>query len=98
MEDFYYAGGVPVVIQELKKYLHMDALTVTGRSIGENTEGATCYNRDVIAALDTPLIEEAGIVDLKGNLCEDGAILKPSAASPTNTHCARASGANANAA
>lgn len=82
MEDFYYAGGLPTVIQELKDYLHMDALTVTGRAIGENTAGAPCYNRAVIATVDQPIIREAGIAVLRGNLCEDGAIIKPSAASP----------------
>ena len=82
MEDFYYAGGLPVVIQEMKAHLHMDALTVTGRSISENTANVTCYNRDVIATVDQPVIEESGIAVLRGNLCADGAIIKPSAASP----------------
>ncbi len=82
MEDFYYAGGLPVVIQELKDYLHMDALTVTGQSVAENTAGATCYNRDVIACIDNPIQTEAGLAVLRGNLCERGAIVKPSAASP----------------
>jgi dihydroxy-acid dehydratase len=82
MEDFYYAGGLPVVIQELKEVLHMDALTVTGKSIGENTVGAPCYNREVIACIEQPLQEEAGLAVLYGNLCEQGAIIKPSAASP----------------
>ena len=82
MEDFYYAGGLPVIIQELKKHLHMDAITVTSQSIGENTEGVKCWNRDVIATLDEPLQEEAGLAVLRGNLCEDGAIIKPSAATP----------------
>jgi L-arabonate dehydrase len=82
MEDFYYAGGLPVVIQELKEVLHLDALTVTGKSLGENTAGAPCYNREVIACLEQPLQEEAGLAVLYGNLCEQGAIIKPSAASP----------------
>lgn len=82
MEDFYYAGGLPSVIQELKDRLHLDALTVTGHSIGKNTEEVPCYNRDVIASVDQPLIEEAGIAVLKGNLCENSAIIKLSAASP----------------
>ena len=81
MEDFYYAGGLPVVINELKKYLHNDAITVNGKTIGENNINPPCYNRDVIAALDQPLQPEAGIVVLKGNLCENGAVIKPSAAS-----------------
>ncbi|MBX2963844.1 MAG: dihydroxy-acid dehydratase [Cyclobacteriaceae bacterium] len=81
MEDFYYAGGLPVVINELKKYLHNDAITVNGKTIGENNINPPCYNHDVIAALDQPLQPEAGIVVLKGNLCENGAVIKPSAAS-----------------
>lgn len=81
MEDFYYAGGLPVVLKEIKKHLHTDAITVNGRGIGENTAEATCYNTDVIATIDKPFQKEAGIVVLRGNLCEQGAIIKPSAAS-----------------
>src|SRR3982751_362311 len=80
MEDFYYAGGLPVVINELKQYLHADAITVNGKSIGENNVKPVCYNTDVISTLDQPLQPEAGIAVLKGNLCEQGAIIKPSAA------------------
>ncbi|MCW3087778.1 MAG: dihydroxy-acid dehydratase, partial [Sediminibacterium sp.] len=80
MEDFYYAGGLPVVINELRKYLHNDAITVNGNSIGENNSNPKCYNREVIASVDEPLQHNAGIAVLKGNLCEDGAIIKPSAA------------------
>ncbi|HEU4902251.1 MAG TPA: IlvD/Edd family dehydratase [Flavisolibacter sp.] len=80
MEDFYYAGGLPVVIKELKKYLHTNAITVNGKSIGENNNMPICYNQDVIATIDKPLQEQAGIAVLKGNLCEQGAIIKPSAA------------------
>ena len=82
MEDFFYAGGLPAVIQELTQQLHMDALTVTGKTIGENTEGAECYNREVIAPVDEPFQQEAGIAILRGNLCPDGAVIKPSAAAP----------------
>ena len=82
MEDFYYAGGLPVVIQELKDLLHMDVLTVTGKSLGENTSGAKRFNDDVIATLEQPVQKDSGIAVLKGNLCPDGAIIKPSAASP----------------
>ncbi|HEY5371497.1 MAG TPA: IlvD/Edd family dehydratase [Hanamia sp.] len=81
MEDFFYAGGLPVVIKELKKYLHNDAITVNGRTIGENNDTPICYNEDVIATIDNPLQENAGIAVLKGNLCEQGAVIKPSAAS-----------------
>ena len=82
MEDFYYAGGVPAVIRELKEHLHNGALTVNGHSIGDNNAEAPCYNRDVIYALAEPLIKEAGIAVLRGNLCPGGGIIKPSAASP----------------
>jgi L-arabonate dehydrase len=81
MEDFYYAGGLPVVINQLKKYLHTETITVNGKSIGENYSKAVCYNREVIAAVEQPLQYNAGIAVLKGNLCVNGAIIKPSAAS-----------------
>lgn len=80
MEDFYYAGGLPVVLKEIKQYLHNDCITANGKTIGENSSKANCYNTDVISAIDSPLQENAGIAVLKGNLCEDGAIIKPSAA------------------
>ncbi|TMI74288.1 MAG: dihydroxy-acid dehydratase [Bacteroidetes bacterium] len=81
MEDFYYAGGLPVVINEIKKYLHTEAITVNGKSIDENYNNLVCYNREVIATIEQPLQHNAGIAVLKGNLCVDGAIIKPSAAS-----------------
>jgi L-arabonate dehydrase len=81
MEDFYYAGGLPVIIDQLREIIHSDALTVNGKTIGENCKGAVCYNRNVIATLDKPLKEKAGIVVLKGNLCQNGAVIKPSATS-----------------
>jgi L-arabonate dehydrase len=82
MEDFYYAGGLPAVIRELGDLIYRDALTVTGKSIGENCAEAPCYNRDVIRTTTNPLIPNAGIAVLHGNLCPNGAIIKPSAASP----------------
>ncbi|MCB0648249.1 MAG: dihydroxy-acid dehydratase [Saprospiraceae bacterium] len=82
MEDFYYAGGLPVVINEMKAHLHNDAITVNGKSIGDNNASVPNYNEDVITPLSSPLKEAAGIAVLKGNLCEDGAIIKPSAATP----------------
>jgi len=81
MEDFFYAGGLPVVIKEIKKYLHDDCITVNGRTIAENNRTPICYNHDVIATIDNPFQENAGIAVLKGNLCENGAVIKPSAAS-----------------
>jgi L-arabonate dehydrase len=84
MEDFYYAGGLPVILHELKEQLHLDTITVNGKTHRENIEGAgVCYNREVIAAYNMPLIPEAGIAVLKGNLAMNGAVIKPSAATPT---------------
>ncbi|MEN9884618.1 MAG: hypothetical protein RLZZ420_1835 [Bacteroidota bacterium] len=81
MEDFYYAGGLPIVINELKNYLNIDTVSVTGRTLDENYTSKVCYNRDVISTCEEPFQHNAGIAVLKGNLCEDGAIIKPSAAS-----------------
>ena len=80
MEDYYYAGGLPVILDELKAQIHADVLTVNGKTIRENCQEAPCYNREVIAPLDKPFKEKAGIAVLKGNLCEKGAVIKPSAA------------------
>src|SRR5579863_6795876 len=82
MEDFYYAGGLPAVIREMGDLIHLDALTVNGRTMGENTAEAPCYNREVIHTRVQPLIDKAGIAVLRGNLCPDGAVIKPSAATP----------------
>lgn len=81
MEDFYYAGGLPVILHQIREYLHQDALTVNGKKIGENSSTSICYNTDVIATVDKPFQKDAGIAVLKGNLCTNGAIIKPSAAS-----------------
>jgi dihydroxy-acid dehydratase len=80
MEDFYYAGGLPVVIKEIAHVLKKDAISVNGKSIVENSAGAECYSREVIHEFKTPVKEHAGIAVLKGNLCPDGAVIKPSAA------------------
>ncbi|MCY3945893.1 MAG: dihydroxy-acid dehydratase [Anaerolineaceae bacterium] len=82
MEDFFYAGGLPVVIRQLKDTLHMDAPTVNGGTLAENTANAENFNREVIADLDEPFQRGAGLSILRGNLCPDGAVIKPSAASP----------------
>lgn len=82
MEDFFYAGGLPAVIRELKNKIHNDAITVNGLPIGENNLDAECYNREVISTVADPFQEEAGISVLYGNLCENGAVIKPSAATP----------------
>jgi dihydroxy-acid dehydratase len=82
MEDFYYAGGLPAVIKEMEKHLHRDAITINGKSLVENSKGAKIWNEDVIARIDKPILNEGGIAVVKGNLCENGAVIKPSAASP----------------
>ena len=82
MEDFYYAGGLPAVMREMSQHLHLDALTVNGKTVGENIAAAPCYNREVIKTLEQPVKAEAGIAVLYGNLAPNGAIIKPSAASP----------------
>ena len=82
MEDFYYAGGLPAVMREIKHVLDDKALTVNGKTIGENIADAPCWNREVIKPLDEPFKANAGIAVLRGNLAPDGAVIKPSAASP----------------
>ena len=84
MEDYFYAGGLPVVLRELGEagILHRDALTVNGRTIWENVSEAPCWNREVIHSFGNPLKSDAGIAALRGNLAPDGAVIKPSAASP----------------
>ncbi|MGE0726208.1 MAG: L-arabinonate dehydratase [Alphaproteobacteria bacterium] len=82
MEDFYYAGGLPAVIRELGDRIHKDAMTVNGRTIGENNAEAPCWNREVIFPTEKPFKDKGGVVVLRGNLAPDGAILKPSAATP----------------
>ncbi len=82
MEDFYYAGGVPAVVRALGDLIHRDALTVNGKTMGENTADAPCWNAEVIHSRENPIREQAGIAVLRGNLAPGGAVVKPSAASP----------------
>lgn len=89
MEDLYYAGGLPAVMKELDSFLHQDCVTVNGKTIKENYDIAECYNREIIATVDKPLNPLSGVAILKGNLCENGAVIKPSAAS---THLMKHSG------
>lgn len=82
MEDFYYAGGLRALMKQLESRLDCSALTVTGRSMGENLEGARVYNDDVIRSLDNPVYAEGSLAVLRGNLCPDGAVIKPAACDP----------------
>ena len=84
MEDFYYAGGLPVVIRALGEagLLHKEAVTANGKTIWENNKDAACWNHEVIRTFDKALTEHGGIAVLRGNLAPRGAVLKPSAATP----------------
>jgi L-arabonate dehydrase len=81
MEDFYYAGGLPAVHAEIADLLHLDARTVSGRTVGEAITGARIVNDDVIRQRERPLLTGGSLAILRGNLCPDGAVLKVSAAS-----------------
>ena len=81
MEDFHAAGGMTTLLRELKPLLHLDALTVTGRTLGEELEGAApAFKQSVVHSMAQPLYREGGIAVLKGNLAPGGAIIKQSAA------------------
>jgi dihydroxy-acid dehydratase len=82
MEDFFEAGGLPALMRELEPVLHGDALTVSGTPISASWEGSRTSDSTMIRPLDDPLIPAAGIAVLRGNLCPNGAVVKPSAASP----------------
>jgi dihydroxy-acid dehydratase len=82
MEDFYYAGGLRAVLAQLRGLLDGDCLTVNGRTIGQNVEGAKIHNADVIRTQETALAQGGGLAVLHGNLAPDGAVIKPLAAEP----------------
>lgn len=82
MEDLYYAGGLPAVMKELEKFLNLDCITANGKTVRENIDKEESYNREIIATVDQPINPLSGVAVLKGNLCENGAVIKPSAASP----------------
>ncbi|WP_333630249.1 L-arabinonate dehydratase [Agrobacterium cavarae] len=82
MEDFYFAGGLRALMKQIESRLDCSAMTVTGRSMGENLEGAKVYNDDVIRSLDNPVYAEGSLAVLRGNLCPDGAVIKPAASDP----------------
>jgi len=81
MEDFFFAGGLPALLAEIKPHLALNALTVTGKTLGENIADAQNLDPEVIRPLDQPVAPGAALAVLRGNLCPDGAIIKPSAAS-----------------
>lgn len=81
MEDLFYAGGLPSVMKELDQFLHRDCITANGRTISENYQTENCWNRDIVGSVEKPFNPLSGVAVLKGNLCENGAVIKPSAAS-----------------
>lgn len=82
MEDLYYAGGLPAVMKELQQFLHQDCITANGKTVKDNFLNEMSYNREIIATVEKPINPLSGVAVLKGNLCENGAVIKPSAASP----------------
>jgi dihydroxy-acid dehydratase len=82
MEDFFYAGGVPAVMAQIRDLLHLDATTVSGRTVGENIAGAEIVNPEVIRPASDPLDAGGALVVLRGSLCPDGAVMKITAADP----------------
>jgi len=82
MEDFFYAGGLPGLLEQIRDHLHVDTLTVTGETLGENIKGAEIYNDDVIRTVQNPIYAEGALAVLKGNLAPDGCVIKPSACAP----------------
>jgi dihydroxy-acid dehydratase len=89
MEDFFYAGGLPAMMNVMRDKLVLTALTVNGRTVGENIAGAEVFNADVIRPLDNPIYAEGALAVLRGNLAPDGVVIKPSAVAP---HLLRHSG------
>ncbi|MEO1986985.1 MAG: L-arabinonate dehydratase [Martelella sp.] len=82
MEDFYYAGGLRALMKQIEDRLDTSAITVTGKTMAENLEGAVVYNDDVIRPLSNPVYREGSLAVLRGNLCPDGAVMKPAACDP----------------
>jgi dihydroxy-acid dehydratase len=82
MEDFFYAGGLRALMKTLGDRLDTGVLTVSGRTLGEELEGAEVYNDDVIRPLDKPVYHEGSLAVLRGNLAPDGAVIKPAACDP----------------
>ena len=79
MEDFFYAGGLPALMSQMQGHLDLSAMTVTGKTLGENIAGAAVFNPDVIRSLDNPVYASGALAVLKGNLAPDGCVIKPSA-------------------
>lgn len=81
MEDLYYAGGLPALMNQMKEHLHTSIVTVNGKTVGENIENTPIYESSIISTFDAPFKPDSGIAVVRGNLAPNGAVLKPSAAS-----------------
>ena len=81
MEDLYYAGGLPALMNQMKKFLNTDAITVNGKTVGENIENTPIYDSNIISTFEEPFKLDSGIAVVRGNLAPNGAVVKPSAAS-----------------
>ena len=79
MEDFYYAGGIRALMHNIRDHLHLDCMTVTGKTLGENIEGAKVFNDDVIRTQDRAIYGQGSLAVLRGNLAPDGCVIKPGA-------------------
>ncbi len=82
MEDLYYAGGLPALMNQMKEHLHTSSITVNGKTVGENITDTPIYDPSIISSFDEPFKPDSGIAVVRGNLAPQGAVLKPSAASP----------------
>lgn len=82
MEDFFYAGGLPALMTRIRDHLHLDVVTVSGQTLGENIAHAQVHNDDVIRSTETAIYAEGALAVLKGNLAPDGCVIKPSACEP----------------
>ncbi|WP_159349183.1 L-arabinonate dehydratase [Roseomonas harenae] len=79
MEDFFYAGGIRALMGQIREHLDLSCVTVTGKTLGENIEGAKVFNDDVIRSTSNPIYGEGSLAVLKGNLAPDGCVIKPAA-------------------
>ena len=79
MEDFFYAGGIRGLMTRIQDHLHLDCMTVTGRTLGENIAGARVFDDDVIRTLQDPVYGQGSLAVLRGNLAPDGCVIKPAA-------------------
>lgn len=82
MEDLYYAGGLPALMNQMKVFLHTGIITVNGKTVGENIANTPIYDSNIISTMENPFKPDSGIAVVKGNLAPNGAVVKPSAASP----------------